>query len=208
MTRDSNLAIAVMVHDSIFAVQALVDYYVKNRIPVVVHVDMNSADLYLELSEIYKDTSDCTIISRHTCKWGTWSLVEAELTCYAEILRKYKSVEYISFTSGSDLPIRPIKELASFLLKCKDDFIECIDITRYNFVVSGPEIERFSYWWFFSYIHNRYLFGLFYKLQKYLRICRTIPLKMTPCMGGQFKTLKVETITAVRDLLRRHPRNH
>jgi len=206
MTDDKGLAVALMVHDSCEAVRSLVAYLLKHGIIVVVHVDRKSPALCLALREEFENQSGCSIISEISCDWGGWSLVEAEVACYKHILDRYKSVRYVSFMSGADIPIRPLAELEAFLRDNIDDFIECVDITRHDFVICGPQIERFKYWWFFNYINSRYLFNLLYNLQGRFRIRRSLPLSMTPCMGGQFKTLKVETISSVLALLQEHPK--
>ncbi|HJV18780.1 MAG TPA: beta-1,6-N-acetylglucosaminyltransferase [Sediminibacterium sp.] len=55
------------------------------------------------------------IRNRVNVGWATYSMIEATVNSFREILQAYPGLDYLNLLSGQDYPIRPVKTLHDFL---------------------------------------------------------------------------------------------
>ena len=183
------------------------NFFIESGIRAVVHVDKNAIDLAQRVSSKYENELRVKVISSNYCKWGEWSLVQAELDIYQEVVRTYGDCSHVHFMSGSDMPLRPVDEILQFLGRNKNiDFVELVDIERERFIVQGSHMDRLVYRYPFNFLHQRMLFEASLKLQKLFRLRRALPSHLKPHMGGQFKTLQLSTVIKLLEVIKNEPK--
>jgi hypothetical protein len=206
MSNPRDLVIGLLVHQNFGRITALVDFFIQSEIRTVIHVDKKSAELAKRVSAAYTGIYLVRVISTNYCKWGEWSLVQAELDIYQEIANSFSDCKYVHLMSGADMPLKPIDEFVQFLANnTKHDFVELVDIQRNRFIVEGPQLERIIFRYPFNFLSQRKLFDVSTMIQKLLRFKRNLPDGLLPHMGGQFKTLRYSTVLLLLERLKKRP---
>jgi hypothetical protein len=203
MPSPRDLVIGLLVHQDYSRVSALVDFFIRAEIRSVIHVDKNSVELAKKVSNKYQANDLVRVISTNYCKWGEWSLVQAELDIYQQVFNSFSDCKHVHFMSGADMPLKPMSEFLAFLANNQEhDFVELVDIERNRFIIEGPQLERIIYRYPFNFLSQRRLFEFFTKSQKVLRLKRNMPNGLLPHMGGQFKTLRYTTVVVLLEMIK------
>lgn len=198
----NNFVVVMLVHQGFDKIKSVVDFFIESKVGVVIHVDLSSKELNKNLELEYFESEFCQVISKVDCKWGEWSLVEAELFLYRQALSSYPNTKYFHFMSGSDIPLVSCAEFDEFLSKSiVQNFIEVVDISMYKFVISGSDNDRLEYYYPFNYISHNKMFKYFLLFQKIFNLKRKFPLGFKPYSGRQFKTLHKDTVVLILELI-------
>jgi hypothetical protein len=194
-----SVGVVMLVHEALDRAEQVVRHWAGNGCPVVIHVDRKvkpnaHADFVKALSQL----ENVRFSERHTCEWGTWSLVAASQTAAELLLREFPGVGHVYLASGTCLPLRPIGELRAYLAaRPGTDFIESVTTEDVPWTVGGLSLERFTLRFPFSWKKNRRLFDGYVKLQRRLNLRRTIPEGVVPHLGSQWWCLTRKTLSAI-----------
>src|SRR5690606_11056405 len=135
---------------------------------------------------------------RHSCEWGTFSLVRATQDAAAVLLNRFKDVTHVLVVSGSCLPLRPVHELCAYLAQHPTrDFIESVTAEDVGWTVGGLNEERFTMRFPFSFRRQRWLFDHYVSLQRRVKFRRRIPQGLVPHLGSQWWCLTRNTLHAI-----------
>lgn len=195
----STLGIIMLVHDALGRAEQVARHWAAAGCPVVIHVDAKvGRRTYNAFVKSLKDLPDVSFSPRHTCEWGTWGIVAASQSAAGLILGRYPGVRHVYLTSGSCLPLRPVKDLIQYLdARPKTDFIESATTADVPWTVGGLDYERFTLRFPFSWKRQRRLFDGYVKLQRRLRVKRRIPNGIVPHMGSQWWCLTRQTLLSI-----------
>ncbi|MFK7851603.1 MAG: beta-1,6-N-acetylglucosaminyltransferase [Akkermansiaceae bacterium] len=198
----------VLAHNEPDSIIELAKYVVARGHYMLVHYDASAECNELDLiRKCFQDMEgNAAIFSKIECAWGKWSLVEAPLESFDEIEKLGWNPNYVHLMSASECFIKPMSLLEQFLAENSNfDFIEAVDISKRKWVQGGLEMERFNYFFPYSFINDRKKFERLTSIQRALGIKRKIPLGIKPRMGSQWWTLRWSTCQKIRDYLRLNP---
>lgn len=141
------------------------------------------------------------------CRWGDWSLVAATLSGLKKFRDGGDQISHIILLSGTHFPIRSPRELEAFLDNYPDtDFIEAQDAETKTWVRSGPNLERFQYFYPIDFQAHRRWYELVFALQKKIGVKRSLPEGLRPHLGSQWWCLRFSTCVRILDFLHSHPK--
>ncbi|MFC7702721.1 beta-1,6-N-acetylglucosaminyltransferase [Plastorhodobacter daqingensis] len=189
----------MLCHTALNRAAQVARHWARADCPVVLHVDRRvRRRSYDELVRKLSDLPNVRFCERHSCEWGTWSLVTATQAAARMMLREFPKVDHVFHASGSCLPLRPVQELRDYLAqRPTTDFIESVTTEDVSWTVDGLERERFQFWFPFSWKRQRKLFDLTVRLQRRFRIRRRIPKGVVPHLGSQWWCLSRATLSAI-----------
>ena len=182
-----SVGVVILVHNAFQRAEQVIRHWSAAGCPVVIHVDKNvSNDAYSEFSQNVSDLPDVLFSKRHRCEWGTWGIVAASQSASTLMLKKFPDVHHVYLASGSCLPLRPVKDLQTYLAKRpRTDFIESATTADVPWTQGGLDLERFTLRFPFSWRKNRFLFDKYVELQRRMKFYRQIPEGIVPHMGSQ-----------------------
>ena len=195
----SSVGIIMLVHTALDRAEQVARHWTENGCPVVLHVDQNvSSATYRQFRNALADDPLIKFSKRHRCEWGTWGIVAASQAAATLMLAEFQEVRHVYLSSGSCLPLRPVKDLVEYLAaRPRTDFIESATTADVPWIVGGLDVERFTLRFPFSWKKHRYLFDRYVDLQRKLRIRRKIPEGLVPHMGSQWWCLTRQTLSAI-----------
>ena len=194
-----SLGIIILVHQSLDRAAQVAEFWTEANCPVVLHLDQRIARADTEaLKQKLSGNALIRFSKPHRCDWGSWGLVAATLSSAKLILQEFPETDHVLLSSGSCLPLRPVKDLTKFLEKQPNvDFIESATTADVSWTVGGLDAERFTFWFPFSWKKQRWLFDISVKVQRALRIKRKIPKGIVPHLGSQWWCLSTTTLKAI-----------
>ena len=200
------IVFALIAHGETPPVIRLISTLLKSGHRVVVHYDgKQSASDFRCLQAAFRDASKVLFAERTRVAWAEWSVVQATLNCLESIEAAAWQPDYVYLLSGSDYPIRPWRELVSFLERNKgDEFIESVPSDTTKWVKSGPQEERYQYRWFTNWRESPFLTDRILALQKLVGLKRRFVRNFVPHLGSQWWVLTWQTLKKVL-LLSREP---
>ncbi|MEP3298021.1 MAG: beta-1,6-N-acetylglucosaminyltransferase [Pseudoruegeria sp.] len=193
------VGIVMLAHTALERAAEVARHWHDYGCPVVIHVDKRvPAHEFDPFVESLSDLENLRFIRRLKCQWGRWSLVEASQIASTKILADFPDVSHVYLSSGSCLPLRPVKELVDYLAeRPKTDFIESVTTKDVPWTVGGLDAERFTLRFPFSWKNQRRLFDAYVRAQRAVRFKRKIPLGLVPHMGSQWWCLTRQTLSAI-----------
>ena len=194
-----SVGIIMLVHTALHRAEQVARHWAASGCPVVIHVDKSlSKTQYRAFVDALSDVDSVQFSRRYRCEWGQWGLVAATQSAAEQLLSKFPDVQHVYLTSGSCLPLRPVKHLIDYLAaRPQTDFIESATTSDVPWIVGGLDEERFTLRFPFSWKRQRYLFDRFVQLQRVLRVKRRIPNGLVPHMGSQWWCLTRQTLSAI-----------
>lgn len=195
----STVGIVMLVHTALGRAEQVARNWAAGGCPVVIHVDSKvKRHTYNAFVKSLSDLPDVRFSPRHACEWGTWGIVAASQSAAEMMLSHFPEVRHVYLSSGSCLPLRPVKELVSYLdARPRTDFIESATTADVPWTVGGLDYERFTLRFPFSWKRHRGLFDAYVTVQRKLRVKRCIPKGITPHMGSQWWCLTRQTLSAI-----------
>lgn len=137
--------------------------------------------------------------------WGEWSIIQATLNCLRLARSQGLQADYYALLSGSCMPVKPIALLQKYLSDSNVDYIEAVNAETNRWVTDGIQHERWEYFHYFNWRFQEFRFRLSNKIQKLLKIKRTLPLKHVPHMGSQWWCLRNATVEKILSVLDASP---
>jgi len=192
------LAHLILAHNNPLQLERLVKKLSTNRADVFIHLDKKS-----NLSE-FKHLSLLSnvffIANRTNIGWGNYSMVDATLKSFIEILQLNSKYSHINLLSGHDYLIKPAIELEEFLFANKENnFQEYLSINN-EWQESKVRITKYS----FGGLKIPFKYKLQYLVNK-LFPDRTVPNQMEPYGRSQWMTLTPQAIKYVIEYLKNNP---
>ncbi len=194
-----SVGVVMLVHNAFHRAEQVVRHWAAGGCPVVIHVDKNvGKEAYDEFVKKLSGVPDVLFSKRHRCEWGMWGLVAASQSASSLLLEKFPDVRHVYLASGSCLPLRPVKDLKTYLEnRPRTDFIESATTADVPWTQGGLDFERFTLRFPFSWRKNRFLFDRYVDFQRRLKIFRRMPDGIVPHMGSQWWCLTRQTLSAI-----------
>ena len=198
------LAFAFLAHGNRHLVERLVWLLVAEGHCVALHYDLKSPSAdYEALVRAFADCEAVRFARRIEVRWGEWSIAAATLNCLDAIDAAGWEPDYVYLLSGMDYPIRSSAELLAFLDRHHGtEFIESVPADRVRWARTGPQEERYQYYFPFNWRDQPRRFAFFLSLQKKLGVKRKFVRGMTPYIGSQWWVLTWSTLQKIRGLAR------
>lgn len=195
------IGVAFLCHDELQVAADMVRTWQEGGAAVAIHVDRRTAEAdYQAMRDKLADLGDIVWVDRQKCDWGMFSMVEATRAAARALLDRFDDVSHVFVASGSCLPLRPIPELCDYLGRHPEvDFIESVSARDVGWTVGGLNIERFQFYFPFSWRKNRRLFDWTVALQRKLGLKRKMPEGIGPHLGSQWWCLTRATLTRIFD---------
>ncbi|WP_439105257.1 beta-1,6-N-acetylglucosaminyltransferase, partial [Celeribacter marinus] len=189
----------MLVHTALDRAEQVARHWADQGCPVVVHVDKRvAAAAYRAFVESLSDLDNVLFSKRHSCDWGTWSLVAASQNASELMLDRFDDVQHVYLASGSCLPLRPVADLKAYLsARPTTNFIESVTTEDVPWTVGGLDSERFTLRFPFSWKKNRRLFDAYVRLQRRVGFRRKRPENVVPHLGSQWWCLSRDTLTKI-----------
>jgi len=193
------LGFIILAHQDLHRTAQLVKFLAKNDCPVCLHIDRNAKDIEVEnLRATLNHIKNVIFSDREKCGWGRFSIVKATLNAAETLLTHHPDVTNVFLTSGSCLPVRPIKQLKAFLGRHPGiDFIESFSVGDNKWVKGGLDQERFTLYFPLSWRKHRYAFDRLVDVQRFLKVTRKIPQHISPHIGSQWWCLTKLTLQKI-----------
>jgi hypothetical protein len=194
-----SVGFVMLVHETLHRAEQVARHLAAHGCPVVIHVDKRvPQNAYIPFSESLSHIENIKFSNRHTCEWGTWSLVAASQDASEMMLNSFPDVRHVFLSSGSCLPLRPVDDLIHYLGdRPMTNFIESVTTEDVPWTVGGLDFERFTLRFPFSWKRRRKLFDRYVKLQRRLGFKRKIPDGLVPHMGSQWWCLTRQSLNAI-----------
>ncbi|QFQ88081.1 glycosyl transferase [Paracoccus kondratievae] len=193
------LGVVMLCHEELAVAARMARVWADGGAAVSVHVDgkVPARDL-AAMGATLADLPQVVFSPRHSCEWGTFSLVRATQDAAAVLLNRFKDVTHVLVVSGSCLPLRPVHELCAYLAQHPTrDFIESVTAEDVGWTVGGLNEERFTMRFPFSFRRQRWLFDHYVSLQRRVKFRRRIPQGLVPHLGSQWWCLTRNTLHAI-----------
>jgi hypothetical protein len=193
------VGIVMLVHTALGRAEQVARHWTAAGCPVVIHVDRNvSKKAYGTFHDALANDPLIRFSARYRCEWGRWGLVAATQVASELMLSTFDDISHVYLTSGSCLPLRPVRELQDYLAAApRTDFIESATTADVPWTVGGLDEERFTLRFPFSWRRQRALFDLAVDIQRKLRLHRRVPDGLVPHMGSQWWCLTRQTLSAI-----------
>lgn len=118
----------ILVHTNPNQVCRLVNKLVHAEAIFFIHVDLKVNQDQFELP--LKDVKNVYFIkNRVNIQWATYSMVEATLNGFKEIVASGFNIDFVNLMSGQDYPIKPVNEFHAHLKQYPGKaFMHCLDV--------------------------------------------------------------------------------
>ncbi len=203
------LAFVLLAHGDPALAERLIGLLTMQGHVVAVHYDAKSPRAsYERLCAAFRGNDAVRFARRASVGWAQWGVVQGALNCLHEIENAGWNPDYVYQISGMDYPIRSSAELVSFLQRnIGDEFIESVPADDVSWVKTGPQQERYQYYWWFNWRRQPKITEFIFDTQKKLQVKRGFVRGIKPYIGSQWwvltwKTLqKVMALASERDII-------
>lgn len=160
------------------------------------HIDARAPDA--DVAAFRDAAGDALMIKRRPCEWGMFSLVSATLDGLEMLVSSGRDFSHVMLVSGADLPLRPMADLDAFLSANPGaDIIESVELSEKRWVMDGLSEERLRLFHPFNWRKRQRLFDASVEVQRFLRVRRSLPSKISPALGSQWWCLSRGTIESI-----------
>lgn len=139
---DMPIAYSILVYTDYEMLELLLRTIYKPHNTYCIHVDTNSPITYkqqvVKLTLGFKNVFVANKL--YSIKWGTFSIVQAEISCMEELLNKSRSWKYFINLTGQEFPLRTNYEIARILHALRGfNIIRCTkDYKKLTLQLAGP----------------------------------------------------------------------
>jgi len=153
-----------------------------------VHVDLKSNIKDFELP-LANNPNVYFVKNRVDIQWATYSMVEATVNGFREIVESGINIDYVNLLSAQDYPIKPLKDFHSFLNQHPGKaFMHCLDVeTEWTEAISRVQEYHFNHWNF----PGKFKFQ---NLVNYILPKRKMPEGLIPVGRSQWFTVSLKHI--------------
>ena len=137
----------ILVHAHPNQLSRLVERLAHPKAVFFIHVD-KKVDI-VEFERLFSDATNVFFIkNRVSIQWATYSMVEATLNGFKEILSQGLKIDYINLLSAQDYPLKPIVEFHAFLdANPGKAFMECLSVEKeWTEAISRVKEYHFNHW--------------------------------------------------------------
>ncbi len=189
-------AYLMLAHDNLAVAGEVAGVLASKGRVVAAHIDARApAD---QVAAFRDAAGDPILVNRRACDWGMFSLVAATLDGLAALIASGRAFSHVMLVSGADLPLRPLADFDAFLAANRDaDIIESVELSEKRWVMDGLTEERFRLFHPFNWRRRQGLFDANVDLQRFLRVKRRLPARITPSLGSQWWCLSRATIEKI-----------
>ena len=169
------------------------------------------ADIYIQLdnkaninefSSLSNIKNTFFIDKRIDTVWGNYSIIEATLNGFKQILSTGKSYTHINLLSGQDYPLKPVTEIQKFLFANSDKtFMHLLSINDNEWLQGKERIIRYSFGDFK--LPGKYGFQ---RLANNILPKRRLPLKLKAYGGSQWLSITPECALYAINFLKKNPK--
>lgn len=192
------IAHLILAHSDPHQLGRLIDRLQHKDAYFFIHIDNKTAiDPFAFLSEKHQVYM---VKNRVNVQWGAYSIVQATLNGFKEILDSGLKIDYFNLLSGADYPLKSTKEIHTFFAKNKEQ----IFMEYYSIADEWKEaIPRLT-----EYHLTHYSFPGKYYLQKWLNRltpARKMPDNLVAVGRSQWFSIPTEAGRYILDYLKNHP---
>jgi hypothetical protein len=192
------LAHLILVHDNPIQLERLVRRLLSPNTDVYIHLDMKCHPE--DFGNIASLSGVFFIANRTSVIWGEYSMMEATLKSFEEILNTAKTYSHINLLSGSDYPLKHVSEIERFLFANADKtFMKC----RAIYGDWEESLSRLT-----KYNLGAYRFPFRYVIQRIFNSVmpkRKVPKQLKPYGMSQWITITPDSIKYVTAYLKENP---
>lgn len=193
---DVTAAYLMLAHDNLAAAGEVAGVLASDGRAVAAHIDARAPEN--DVAAFRNAAGNPLMIKRRKCEWGMFSLVGAALDGLEALLASDHQFSHVMLVSGADLPLRPLADLDAFLAANPDaDIIESVELSEKRWVMDGLTDERFHLFHPFNWRKRQGLFDANVEVQRFLKVKRRLPKKITPALGSQWWCLSRATIEKI-----------
>ncbi|WP_050527512.1 DUF5927 domain-containing protein [Pseudorhodobacter aquimaris] len=194
-----SIGIIMLCHTALDRAAQVARHWANHGCPVVIHVDKRVTQAeFNAFRASLSGLADIRFSGRYACEWGTWGIVAATQSAAHIMLQDFPGANHIYLASGSCLPLRPVRELVTYLdSRPRTDFIESVTAADVGWAIGGLDSERFTLRFPFSWRKHRRLFDGYVQLQRRVGFKRKIPAGIVPHFGSQWWCLTRQTLSAI-----------
>jgi hypothetical protein len=195
------LAHLILVHDNPVQLERLVRRLLSPNTDVYIHLDMKCRPE--DFDNVSSLSGVVFIANRTSVIWGEYSMIEATLRSFEEILNTAKTYSHVNLLSGSDYPLKHVSQIERFLFANADKtFMKCRAIYG-DWEESRSRLTKYNlgaYRFPFRYVVQRVFNSVLPK--------RKVPKQLKPYGMSQWITITPESIEYVMTYLKENPQVH
>lgn len=125
LTYMSKHAFCIVAHDEWEQLQTLISCIDNEQDDIYLHVDAKSYNAFLKAGKPKVHKSQLYIIDKPiSVAWSDVSLSDAEVLLYRKVYESGNKYQYVHLLSGSDLPLKSMKQIHAFFEGHKEEFVE------------------------------------------------------------------------------------
>lgn len=167
---------------------------------IVLHYDLAQPHNQ-DITKIKTTFPKILLAPRIKVAWGEASIILATLNAMQVLSDHPVKADHVTLVSGSCFPVVSRNTLVKRLAKKPGQlYIECHDIKQSQWVIDGPEAERWELYHYLNWRKNPRFFSLAVKIQKALNIKRRFPFGNKIYMGSQWWTLTMDMIEKILEV--------
>ena len=199
------LAYIILAHRLPLQLARLIDRLEDGNAVFFVHVDNSSRrrqghDPQQQLIDAAGAHHDIRLLSRHSCYWGSFGIVQATIRGIQAIADSGQRFDRVVLLSGQHYPIKPLAHIRQFFQRHPDgEFMESFALRAPNrwSAQEGPfrDLARILHWHFR--VRARWL---------HLPVKRKFFEHLQPYGGSQWWCLSMSCIHYINDFIRDNPR--
>ncbi|MBV1865162.1 MAG: beta-1,6-N-acetylglucosaminyltransferase [Rhodobacteraceae bacterium] len=173
---------------------------------IAIHFDASAkASEYKQIHDALQANPNVVFAKRVKCGWGEWSLVQGSLNAMIAAEAAFPEATHFYMVSGDCMAIKPASYAHRFLDENDKDFVEHNDFFESDWIKTGMKEDRLFYRHWFNERSHKTLFYNSYRLQKFLKIRRSVPVDLEIKIGSQWWCLRRRTVEAILKFIRERP---
>ena len=192
------LAHLILAHSNPAQLSRLIGKLAHEHADIYIHLDLKTA--IAPFSHMEKSSNVRFIKNRVKVNWGGYTLVQATLNGFEEILSTGKQYDYINLLSGQDYPIKKINDIHKYFAANPGKvFMHALSVTK-DWKEALPRITEYH-------MPDLNFPGKYKALRVLNKITpkRKMPLALTPVGRSQWFTLTPASARYIVDYVKKNP---
>jgi hypothetical protein len=194
------IAHLILAHNNPLQLARLIDRLKHPEADIYIHLDAKASTE--QFTEILASPQVYLIQNRIKVYWGSYSIVQATVNSFAEILAAKKDYHYINLLSGNDYPLKSAEAINQFFTHYADHiFMEYLTETSAWWQSIKTRVTRFH-------LTDYHFTGCYYvqTMMNAMLPLRTAPAGLTLVGRSQWLTVTSEAAQYVVDYLKENPK--
>lgn len=185
------IAHLILVHSKPMQLDRLVKRLTHKNDVVFIHVDRKSNHTDFDFV-LHNQKNIFFVKDRVDVKWGSYTMVQATINGFKEIIASGLNIDYVNLLSGQDYPLKPIADFNDFLIKNPGKaFMHCLDIEN-EWTEAKFRVQEYNF--------NDWEFPGKYRLQQLINFFmpkRTMPEGMVAVGRSQWFTISLKHVVFI-----------